>query len=469
MESILGSNDKNVNVVFASALCEPFTEGGICGSFISSLAQAVKDKDVGVKVILPLYLSISGSLKSKLKYSGKIDAHMLLCKHTAGLYGYKKDNIDYIFIENDYYFGRKGISGHYDDGERFAFFCRAATEAAKLTGAKVLHCADWHTALIPVYIKCNEECGIKTVFTLCDIAGQGKFCTDIMESSLFLHKDCFSLVEWDGNVNLLKGGISCADAVTSLSPSYLKYIRQKGNYELEPVLNNNNITAIPCGIDCNVYNPQKNKALIKNYTADDLEGKAACKAEMQGQLKLCQDKDIPLIAFYGQLTKERGAQLLLKAVPQMLKLNIQLAVIGKGDINCENELLEYSKAYKGKMGVLITEKSDFEHKISAAADIALLPHAPLYYSEDAAKALIYGTVCIASKTGALADRVKNGVNGFLMNSLGEKELTSKVSEALKYYADKNAWKKLVTAAMKVDYSWEKGAEKYIKIWESLSV
>ncbi|MDD4003172.1 MAG: glycogen/starch synthase, partial [Clostridia bacterium] len=450
-----------------SALFKPFTEGGICGDFVYSLTQAVKDKDIGVKVILPLYFSIPAGVKSKLGYISKIDAHMLKCKYAAALYGYKKDNIEYIFIENDYYFGRKGIFGHYDDGERFAFFCRAAIEVAKLTGNCVLHCADWHTALIPVYIKCDEGCKIKTVFTLCDILSQGNFCTDIMESSLLLQKDCLSLVEWDGNVNLLKGGISCADAVTALSPSYLKHIRQKGNYELEPVLNNNNITAILGGIDCNVYNPQKNKALPQNYSANSLEGKAACKTEMQAQLKLCRDKDIPLITFYGQLIKERGAELLINTLPQLLKLNIQVAVIGSGDINYENALLEYCKTYKGKMGVMITDKSDCEHKISAAADIALLPHMPLYYSEDAAKALIYGTVCIASKTGALADRVKNGVNGFILENLSEKEIFNKVSTAVNYYADKNAWKKLVISAMGGDYTFAKGAEKYIKLWESL--
>jgi starch synthase len=431
-----------LNIVYATTL--PFPFEGEC-SLEASLPRALALKGANAVVIAPLYKEIAPLIKGGLKFLFNVEAYMLLSKRCGGVYSYSRDGVEHYFIENDYYFNRKGYRGHYDDGERFAFFCRAAIECAKrLFGSCVIHCCDNFSALIPIYLRCGQD-DIKTVLSLGDISRQGKYSRDIMESSLAIPEQCFDMVEYEGDVNVLKGAILTADAVVAPNGCRAEFLSKEGNWELAGLFKDIKLLSVLCG------------------TGYDGKGgeKAEVKAALVKQFKF--GGEAPLIAYAGEFDRESGADLVADVLPEILNLNVNFVALGRGE---KNEFYEFAEKYKSNFKAIFCDDKSFEDNLLRAADIALYPHKPQACIEGALNLLARGCICVGDKS-TLKDIIKDGVNGFLFSSRDGYQLTVKIKQAVNAYDDKKTWHGLVSNAVGGKFTWDNTAREYLKIYKGL--
>jgi len=469
------------SVLFAASECNPFIASGGLADVIGSLPKAIaKDKNIDVRVILPLYDGID---RTDINFIGFTYCKLAWRNQYAGVFATVKDNVTYYFIDNEYYFKRNGIYGHFDDGERFAFFAKAVFEICRMLGfvPDVIHCHDWQTGLIPVYLKTlyKDDAyfgNVKTAFTIHNIEYQGKFDNYVLENVIGISSANLSLLEYNGCLNYMKGAIQCCDKLTTVSPTYafeimnckldagLKSIIEKNAYKYSGILN---------GLDYDYYNPATDKALFKNFTAATVfEGKDYNKTELQNLLDLPIDKNIPIIAVITRLVAQKGIDLIKAAAEEILKEKVQFVIIGKGDSYYENYFVELQKIYSEKVRAVIAYNSDLARKLYASADIFLMPS--LFEPCGLAQMISarYGTVSVIRETGGLSDSIfdvgnAGGGNGFTFKDYKSEELLNRVRHALSYYSDKPEWQKLVKKVMENDFSWDKSAEDYKKLYREL--
>lgn len=477
----LSKGKSNLKILFAAAECLPFVATGGLGDVAGSLPQEIKKTGADIRVILPLYLDIANSIKEKLTFICSINVELSWRKQYCGIFYYEKNDVIYYFIDNEYYFKRHGIYGHYDDGERFAFFSKCVIDILKTIDyiPNIIHCNDWHTALIPVYLKAlyfNDSIlnKIKTVFTIHNIEYQGKFCADILEDILALPKRFYNLVEYEDNINLIKGAIQCCDMVTTVSPTYaneiltpyhshgLHYILKENKIKVKGILN---------GIDYDVYNPKTDSSIFKNYDINNLEDKVINKTELQKLLNLPIDKNIPMIAVITRLVSHKGVDLIKEKIEDILKEKVQFVILGKGEIYYENMFLELQKTYSKKLGVIIAYNPDLAKKIYAGADLFLMPSKSEPCGLAQMIASKYATVPIVRETGGLADSIKDyGLkdgNGFTFADFNANDMYNRVIFGINLYNDKEKWKELIKRVINIDFTWKKSAKNYVQLYKDI--
>ena len=483
-EKTVQQKDNKLKVLFAASECQPFIATGGLGDVIGSLPKAIYKSGVEVRVVIPLFADISKSVKDKLSFIGSTEVSLSWRKQYCGIYFYKEDDVTFYFIDNEYYYGRHGLYGHYDDGERFAFFSKSVIDILKVINyiPDIIHCHDWQTALIPIYLKSvyvNDEKlnKIKTVFTIHNIEYQGKFCMNILEDVFGVPQKYVSLAEYQGNINLIKGAVQCCDIVSTVSPTYaeeimtpeyshgLHFILKENKYKSRGILN---------GIDYEMYNPMTDKALFKNFGVKTLEFKTVNKIELQKLLNLPIDADIPMIAIITRLVNHKGMDLIKRKIDDILKERIQLVILGKGEIFYENMLLDMQKIYSEKMRAIIAYNPDLARKIYAGADIFLMPSKSEPCGLAQMIASRYGTVPITRETGGLADSVKdigiaNCGNGFTFKDYNADDMHNRIINALKMYYSKEEWQKLVSRVISVDFTWDKSAQSYCKMYKEFVI
>ena len=471
---------KKQKIIFLGSEAAPFIATGGLADVLGSLPKALaKNKNLDVSVILPLYSNISEEFKSKFKFLTNFNVSVAWRWQYAGVFFYEYQGVKFYFIDNEYYFKRDGnIYGFYDDGERFAYFSRAALDTiARLDiYPDVMHCNDWQTASAIIYLKGmyygdERYRNIKTVFTIHNIEYQGVFGMDTYESLFGFTSVIKNFIEFNNCVNLMKGAIEMTDIVSTVSPTYAEEIKSSYYaHGLENIINRNaqKLSGILNGIDIDYYNPKTDKCLFKNYSEKDLSGKAVCKAELQNMLSLPVRDDVPIIAIISRLVSHKGLDLVRQVLESLLSQDVQVVILGKGEIGYENYFTHISHTYQGKCATIIAYNQDLSRKIYSGADIFLMPSKSEPCGLSQMIASRYGTVPVVRETGGLNDSIKayTGVkgNGFTFADYNAHDMLYVINEAIKTYRDKRAWADVQNRAMTTDFSWNNQAEEYLKLY-----
>jgi starch synthase len=470
-----------MKVLFAASEAYPFAMSGGLADVAGALPKALRKRFVGCRVVLPMYSTIAQELKDKMTFITSITVPVAWRRQYCGIFEAHVDGVIYYLIDNQYYFKRDSLYGHYDDAERFAFFSRAVLEIIPYIDftPDIIHCNDWQTALIPVYLNAfyrfNPLYGnMKTVFTIHNIQYQGKYGYELTEDVLGLPPENASLIDYDRCVNFMKGAIQCADKVTTVSPTYSREILDPYySHGLDGILKmfTYKLTGIVNGIDTEVYNPETDPLIYKNFSVKKIDGKAVNKQKLQEELGLPQRADTPVIGIVTRLVKHKGLDLVKRVFEDMLRADLQFAILGSGEWEFETFFSEMAKKYPDKVGLKLGFNPTLAHRIYAGADIFLMPSQSEPCGLAQMVALRYGTIPIVRETGGLNDTIKDSGdgegNGFTFKSYNAHDMLNTVWRAITGYADKEGWAVLRDRAMKCDNSWGTSANAYIKLYKEI--
>ncbi len=475
-----------MKVLFAASGAAPFIKSGGLGDVIGSLPVALKGKQCEVSCVIPMHEGIAQSVKDKMTFLANIFVPVAWRNQYCGLFLLEQDGVKWYFIDNEYYFKRgDALYGCYDDAERFAFFSRAVLEVLPLMESMpdVIHCHDWQTALIPVYLRLfyhdrSEFDRIKTVFTIHNIEYQGNFGRDIMGNVLGIPETEFEngFMEHGGAVNFMKSAIVCSDWVTTVSPTYAQEIQTaEFAHGLEGILrfHQGKVSGIINGISKKAFNPKTDKRLFAKYSADDISGKAVNKAELQKMLNLPVNPDVPLIGMVTRLVSHKGIDMVTQVLDQILERDLQLVIIGTGDWQYEQFLKDRQWQYPSKLSVNIAFNTDLAQKVYAGCDLFLMPSRSEPCGLAQMIALNYGTIPVVRETGGLKDTVKQydrstgEGNGFSFAHCNAGDMLCAIDDACDCYRQKELWEKLVKNGISCDFTWKNSAKQYQKLYQSL--
>ncbi|MDR1893891.1 MAG: glycogen synthase [Spirochaetales bacterium] len=470
-----------MNVLFASSEAHPFFASGKLGDMIGSLAIALQKRKINTRIILPLYSDMHDLWRRELRYVTNYIVPVSWRSQYCGLFELVRQGVTYYFLDNEYYFKRKGYYGFYDDGERFCFFSRAVLETIRHLDnlPDIIHCHDWQTALIPVYLKLyyrhiKEYAALKTIFTIHDVQYQGKYGPEILEGTLGIGHEHFHLVEYDGIVNYMKGAIESADLVSTVSPSYAQEIQDPWyGHGLDPFLRlrQDKIRGILSGIDRDFYDPATDSCIAAQYDANTFgKKKPVCKAALRRAFDL-REKEGPVIGMVIRFQSHKGLDLLIHAVDEILDGGMQLAILGSGDPSYERFFSELAARRKGQCGVRFGFLPEMARQVYAGSDMFLMPSKSEPCGLAQMIALRYGAVPIVRETGGLKDSIFEGKegNGFTFGPYNAEDLRDACFRALKVYNNAGEWEALVRRAMQWDYDWAKPSKLYLAMYnEALS-
>lgn len=478
-----------MKILYVTSEAAPFAKTGGLGDVAGALPAAISGKEDEVRVIMPLYASVSDDWRSQMRFVKQLYIPLAWRNLYCGLFELKTGGGTVYFVDNEYYFKRGDIHGHYDDGERFGFFSRAvAALLTELDGwvPEVVHCNDWHTALVPVYMR-HTYGGVaavdamKTVFTIHNVEYQGRFARDTLENVFGLPHTLFDggTLEFMGGINLMKGAIEMSDRVTTVSPTYAQELKEAFYaHGLDGVISANEakLSGILNGIDTKLYNPEKDECLTKNYSLKNLAGKAVCKAELQKILGLAQNPSVPLIVSVGRLVSHKGIDLIADGLDEMMDIRgeIQFALLGRGDWHFEQTLSAIQHRFEGRVSVSITYNAALSNAFYAGGDIFLMPSQSEPCGLSQMIAMRYGTVPVVRETGGLRDTVEpynpdtgEGL-GFTFANYDKYDMLFAVRRAVElYYGDKERWGAIQKRGMSRNFTWADSAKAYKALYQGL--
>ena len=472
-----------MKVLFVASEAQPFMASGGLADVAGALSAALRNRLIGCRVVMPMYDTIAQEWKDKMTFLTSISVPVAWRRQYCGVFQAKHNGVIYYFIDNQYYFKRSSIYGHYDDAERFTFFSRAVLEILPHINFKpdIIHCNDWQSALTPVFYSTMYSqdpwyAGIKTVFTIHNIQYQGTYGMDIIGDVIGLKSEDARIVEYDGDANFMKGAIECADIITTVSPSYAQEIMDPWySHGLDPILRDRQwkLTGILNGIDVDANNPETDPNLETHYNVDTVfEGKAANKKVLQENMGLPQRPDIPIVGLVTRLVSHKGLDLIKGVFDEFLSnTEVQVVVLGSGDWQYENYFRELADRYPEKVAVRIGFVPALAKKIYAGADLFLMPSKSEPCGLSQMVALRYGTVPIVRETGGLRDSITDSGdgqgNGFTFKTYNAHDMLDALWRGVGAYYDRENWKTLVVRAMNCDFSWGKSANEYIKLYKQL--
>lgn len=472
-----------MKVLYCTSEARPFAATGGLADVAGSLPQALRLRLIGCRVVMPLYEDIPQELREGMKFVTSLSVPVAWRRQYCGVFEAKAGGVIFYLIDNQYYFKRSGLYGHYDDAERFAFLSRAALEMLPYIDfhPDIIHCNDWQTALVPVYFSLfysgnDFYKNIKTVLTIHNIQYQGKYGKELMEDVLGIPKSDTPVLEYDGCVNLLKGGIEAANRVTTVSPTYADEILDPWfSYGLDGILKERSwkLSGILNGIDTADCNPETDPDLYARYGAEDeADGKAKNKAALQERLKLNRNPGAPLIGMVTRMVAQKGLDLVKEQLDQLMtETDAQFVILGSGDWEYETFFREIQARYPGRLCACFGFVPELSRKIYAASDLFLMPSKSEPCGLSQMIALRYGSVPIVRETGGLKDSVQdsgNGEgNGFTFQSYDSGDMLNAVFRALEGYRSSEGWAVLVRRAMACDFSWGRSANEYIRLYREL--
>lgn len=446
----------------------PFAKTGGLADVGAALPLALEYCGCQVIVIMPKYKCVEDS-KVKIKRLSKDISYALIGK-----------DIKVYFIENYAYFNRDGLyvnsDGDYKDNlERFSFFCSRGLDLLKEIDfcPDILHLHDWQGSLAAVYLKNlyssqNFYKRIKCLLTIHNIGYQGIFAKEEF-TKLKLDQKLFSVngLEFYNKVNLLKGGIVFADFINTVSPTYAKEIQTKEyGFGLEGLLRERKsvLSGILNGVDYSVWDPDKDEFIYQNFSLSSLGFKAADKEDLQKTCALPVNKDIPVLGIVSRLAEQKGFDILVEGLDEIAKLDLQLIILGTGDLKYQQLLKIIAKKYPDKISINLEFNDPLAHKIYAGSDIFLMPSRYEPCGLGQLISLHYGTIPLVYKTGGLADTI-NKNNGFVFDKYCAQELFNIIEKAAGVYKNKKKWNQLIEYGMKCNFSWKASADKYIHLYE----
>lgn len=475
-------------ILFAASECVPFIKTGGLADVVGSLPKYFDKKKYDVRVMLPKYMCMKQEWKDKMEYKTHFYLDLSWRKQYVGILEMELDGITFYFIDNEYYFAGPTPYGNiYEDVEKFAFFSRAALSALPLIDFRpdIIHCHDWQTGLIPVYLdnfRFGGEFyqGIKTVMTIHNLKFQGIWDKKTIQDITGLPDYYFTADKLEAykDANYLKGGIVYADRVTTVSRSYAEEIKTEFYGErLDGLMNAraNCLSGIVNGIDYDIYNPKTDKMIAKKYSVDTFRrDKKKNKLALQEELGLEVDDKKMMIGIVSRLTDQKGFDLIAYIMDELCQDDIQLVVLGTGEEGYENMFRHFAWKYDKKVSANIYYSEEMSHKVYASCDAFLMPSLFEPCGLSQLMSLRYGTVPIVRETGGLRDTVepynefeKTGT-GFSFSNYNAHEMLGIIRYAEKiYYERKRDWNKIAERGMKKDFSWKNSAKQYEALYEEM--
>lgn len=472
-----------MKVLFAAAEASPFIKVGGLGDVMGGLPKELVKKGIDARVILPLYSAIKPELRDKIRYVTNCYVNNSWRSSYCGIFTAEHEGVTYYFIDNEQYFKRDVIYGSYDDGEIFAFFSRAVLEVLPVIGfiPDIINVNDWHTAMLPVYLNAyyrhiDEYKFIKTVLSIHNIEFQGKYDPYILGGLFGLDVSLKPLMMYDGDVNVLKGGIESADLVSTVSKNYVNEIlQQEHSFGLHNILNarRSKLRGIINGLDTTVFNPETDKNIKTNYNIDSLRNKRYNKIALQKSMALDTEADVPVIGMVTRLTKQKGFDLFYDVMDMIADLPVQIVVLGTGAPEYEDMMRGWEYRRHDKVRGIIKFSSEIASQVYAGADLFLMPSKSEPCGLSQMIAMRYGTIPIVHTVGGLVDTVqpynpttKEG-NGITFQSYNSYDMLDAIKRAVDLYYDKNHWRQVRKNAMQKDVSWNLPADEYIAMYNEL--
>ena len=443
-----------MKLLFCASEAAPFCKTGGLADVAGSLPGALASLGIDVSVAVPLYDAVPDWARRKMTFIRMLQVPLAWRNQTCGVFSLQQGGVTWYFIDNGYYFRRRDLYGYYDDGERFAFFSKAVADMIPALGLRfdIIHANDWQTALIPVYLRClygddPRYAGIRTVFTIHNIAYQGAFPRGFLSDVAGIDDEHFrsGLLAYNDGINLLKSAVVLCDALTTVSPTYAREILTAYyGSGLDGILRENRgkLTGILNGIDTAAYDPETDESLPVHYSAADPSRKREDKKLLQGELGLPVQPDVPVVAVLSRLAEHKGIDLIAAVLEEILQQDIQMVVLGKGEWRYEQLFQDARRRYPGKLSVNILFSEDLARRIYAGADLLLMPSKSEPCGLAQMVALRYGTLPLVRETGGLADTVQayNAVtgagNGFSFANYNAHDMLYTLQAAVALYRDR---------------------------------
>ncbi|MGN0354617.1 MAG: glycogen synthase GlgA [Muricoprocola sp.] len=475
-------------VLFVASECVPFIKTGGLADVVGTLPKYLSKEEFDVRVILPKYMCMKEEFKGQLNYVTHFYMDLGWRSQYVGVMEMVYDGIQFYFIDNEYYFaGFRPYGNIYEDVEKFAFFSKAALSCLPVIGFQpdIIHCHDWQTGLIPVFLKDKFHDGefyanMKSIMTVHNLKFQGVWDMRTIKNITGLSDYYFTpdKLEAYGDANYLKGGLVYADAITTVSPTYAEEIKtpfygenlhglmQARAHDLRGIVN---------GLDYEEWNPATDTKIVQNFTVENFrEEKIKNKLALQKELGLAQNKDAFMIGIVSRLTDQKGFDLINYMMDEMCQQDWQIVVLGTGEERYENMFRHFAWKYPEKVSANIYYSEEVAHKIYASCDAFLMPSLFEPCGLSQLMSLRYGTLPIVRETGGLKDTVEpyneyeHTGTGFSFRNYNAHEMFNTIRYAHSVYVeDKEEWNNMVQRAMEADFSWKASADKYAELYNWL--
>ncbi len=472
-----------MRILFVAAEVATFAKTGGLADVALALPKALAALGADVLVVMPRHRSVAGraELKEAVRFAVPVAGQAKECVAYRGVLPESK--VPIYFLGNDPYFDRPAIygeGGEYADAlERFTFLSRGALELCEALDwtPDIVHANDWHTALVPAFVKSlglPRSRNAKSVLTIHNLAYQGVFPRS-QAGAIGLEGAALEPYLRGDQVNLLRGGILTADLVNTVSPTYAREVLELGDgLEAELASRAGALYGVLNGIDDTVWNPERDPLLWATYTHRNLAGKARNKELLQKELGLDVDARVPLVGVISRLAEQKGFDLIMPAFDRLLGLGIQFVVLGTGAPEYERFFQDAAERERGRVAALIMFSEEWAHRIEAAADIFLMPSRFEPGGLNQQYSLRYGTIPVVRATGGLRDTVvdieddRRHGNGFVFEDYTAEDMLRALSRAVGLYRDDpGAWQKAQRRGMEQDLSWKGPARIYRELYRKL--
>ena len=476
------------NVLFIASEAVPFIKTGGLAEVVGSLPKYFDKEEFDVRVMIPKYTCIPQKYKDQMTYVNHFYIDLAWRTQYVGIFQMEYEGVQFYFIDNEFYFnGAKPYGYIHEDIEKFAFFSKAALSALPVIGFQpdIIHCHDWQTGLVPVYLKDRFiqgafYNGCKSIITIHNLKFQGIWDLKKVMDITGLNEYYFTpdKLEAYKDANYLKGGIVYADYVTTVSATYAEEIKTAFYGEhLDGLMRSrsNCLTGIVNGIDYEVYNPETDQELVANYNQITFrKEKWKNKVALQKELGLKVDKNCFMVGVVSRLTDQKGLDLIAYVMDQLCMEDVQLVVLGTGDEKYENMFRHYDWKYNDRVSANIYYSEAMSHKIYASCDAFLMPSLFEPCGLSQLMSLRYGTIPIVRETGGLKDTVEpyneyeSTGTGFSFANYNAHEMLGIFNYAKNvYYGRKREWNKIVDRAMQTDFSWKSSSKKYEELYNRI--
>ena len=477
-----------MKILFVASECVPFCKTGGLADVVGALPKALRAKRHDVRIVLPKYKSIRGQefgIKETGEYvrvpmgRGRMEtADIRVAKTEKGIPVY--------FVNHDGYFGRAGLYGsrygeYPDNGERFAFFCKAALDACKAIQFRpdVIHCHDWQTGLVPMYLKVLLKGDAffqhtASVFTIHNIAYQGIFPKTLLEATGFSWNEFrIDQFEYYDQISFMKAALNNADYLTTVSPTYAKEIQSAYEFGqgMEGVLRarSGKLVGILNGLDTDDWDPAKDPFLAAPFDADSLESRQDCKAVLQKGLNFTVSPGVPVLGVVARIDRQKGVDLLAQVIPDLMRRhNIQIIVLGQGDLDLVREFERDASQYPGHIRICTDFNEPLAHHIYGGCDLFLMPSRFEPCGLSQMIAMRYGAIPVVANTGGLHDTVTQSSasagTGFLFQPGSAPAFLGAIEQALAMFRNRQAWGALQLRAMNENFSWNLSVPSYLAVY-----
>ena len=474
-----------MKVLFVAAEGAPFSKTGGLGDVIGSLPKELKKQGVDVRVILPKYGDIPARFTKEMTFIKDMIIPVGWRKQFCGVQQLEYEGVTFYFIDNEYYFKRSGLYGFFDEAERYAFFCRGTLAVLPEINFQpdIIHCHDWHTGMVSVLLHAEYRHNsfyenMATCFTIHNLMYQGIFSKTILGDLLSLGNEYFTpdKLEFKGDVNFMKGGIVFSDLVTTVSKTYAEEIQTPYYGEnLDGLLRarSKELYGIVNGIDYGEYNPAEDRHIFVPYTWQKTNKHQENKTRLQAQLGLPIREEVPLLAIVSRLVDAKGMDLIAHILEELLAMDIQLVVLGTGQIQYHKLFADAAAQYPDKVSANLVFDNILAHKIYAGSDLFLMPSRFEPCGIGQMIAMRYGSLPIVRETGGLKDTViaYNEVTGegtgFSFAHYNAHDMLYTIQRAIGLFPDKEVWGHIVKNAMQQEYGWTHSVKVYQELYQQL--